>query len=49
MQIIISNISKEPIYEQITNQIKSAILAGELHEGKQYLPCVILPKNCKLV
>ncbi|MEK5080716.1 GntR family transcriptional regulator [Solibacillus sp. FSL W7-1436] len=34
MQIIISNISKEPIYEQITNQIKSAILAGELHEGE---------------
>ncbi|MER2031078.1 MAG: GntR family transcriptional regulator [Solibacillus sp.] len=33
MQIIISNISKEPIYEQITNQIKSAILAGELQEG----------------
>ncbi len=34
MQIIISNISKEPIYEQITNQIKSAILAGELQEGE---------------
>ncbi|WP_062049076.1 GntR family transcriptional regulator [Bacillus sp. JCM 19034] len=33
MQIIISNRSKEPIYEQITNQIKSAILAGELPEG----------------
>ncbi|AUS87087.1 GntR family transcriptional regulator [Lysinibacillus capsici] len=33
MQIIISNSSKEPIYEQITNQIKSLILAGELQEG----------------
>lgn len=33
MQIIISNSSKEPIYEQITNQIKSAILTGELQEG----------------
>ncbi|MDI6535036.1 GntR family transcriptional regulator (plasmid) [Bacillus mycoides] len=33
MQIIISNNSKEPIYEQITNQIKSYILAGELQEG----------------
>lgn len=33
MQIIISNSSKEPIYEQITNQIKSHILAGELQEG----------------
>lgn len=33
MQIIISNSSKEPIYEQITNQIKSFILSGELQEG----------------
>lgn len=33
MQIIISNMSKEPIYEQITNQIKSSILIGELEEG----------------
>ena len=33
MQIIISNSSKEPIYEQITNQIKSSILKGELQEG----------------
>jgi GntR family transcriptional regulator len=33
MQIIISNSSKEPIYEQITNQIKTSILAGELQEG----------------
>lgn len=33
MQIIISNSSKEPIYEQITNQVKSLILAGELQEG----------------
>lgn len=33
MQIIISNTSKEPIYEQITNQVKSLILAGELEEG----------------
>lgn len=33
MQIIISNSSKEPIYEQITDQVKSSILAGELLEG----------------
>lgn len=33
MQIIISNSSKEPIYEQITKQIKSSILTGELQEG----------------
>ncbi|WP_144512911.1 GntR family transcriptional regulator [Bacillus sp. FJAT-22090] len=34
MRIIISNSSKEPIYEQITSQIKSLILAGELQEGE---------------
>lgn len=33
MQIIISNSSKEPLYEQITSQIKSSILGGELQEG----------------
>ncbi|MBS4207252.1 GntR family transcriptional regulator [Bacillus sp. FJAT-50079] len=33
MQIIISNSSKEPIYEQITNQMKALILSGELKEG----------------
>ncbi|MCA1033186.1 putative transcriptional regulator [Mycobacteroides abscessus subsp. abscessus] len=33
MQIIISNSSKEPIYEQITKQIQSLILAGDLQEG----------------
>ncbi|MEK3733370.1 MULTISPECIES: GntR family transcriptional regulator [Paenibacillus] len=33
MQIVISNSSKEPIYEQITNQMKALILGGELQEG----------------
>jgi GntR family transcriptional regulator len=37
MQIIISNSSKEPIYEQITTQIKKQILSGDLQEG-QALP-----------
>lgn len=37
MQIIISNSSKEPIYEQIYTQIKKLILSGELQEG-QSLP-----------
>lgn len=39
MEIIISNASNKPIYEQITNQIKAAILAGELAEGEQ-LPSI---------
>lgn len=33
MEIIISNASTKPIYEQISSQIKAAILAGELGEG----------------
>lgn len=33
MDIIISNASTLPIYEQISLQIKKAIISGELHEG----------------
>lgn len=33
MQIIISNSSKDPIYEQISKQIQAKILSGELIEG----------------
>lgn len=41
MNIILSNSSPKPIYEQITSQIKSAILSGELMEG-QALPSMRL-------
>ncbi len=33
MKIIISNSSEEPIYEQISRQIKNMILRGELEEN----------------
>lgn len=33
MRIIISNVSNEPIYNQISNQIKAEIIKGELEEG----------------
>ena len=33
MNIIISNSSRQPIYDQITSQMKSKILAGEMKEG----------------
>lgn len=39
MDIIISNANGKPIYEQITDQIKSAIAKGELAEGQQ-LPSI---------
>lgn len=39
MELIISNASSKPIYEQITGQIKVMILSGELAEGEQ-LPSI---------
>ena len=35
MELIISNSSHKPIYEQITSQIKAMIMSGELAEGHQ--------------
>ena len=34
MNLIISNSSGRPIYEQITTQIKNSIISGELQEGE---------------
>ena len=39
MDIIISNSGGKPIYEQITDSIKAAIVSGELAEGEQ-LPSI---------
>ncbi|GFN31356.1 GntR family transcriptional regulator [Paenibacillus xylaniclasticus] len=39
MKIIISNTSDPPIYQQIKNQIKDAIILGELKEGEM-LPSI---------
>lgn len=39
MDIIISNASDKPIYEQIVVQMKDLILSGELQEGQQ-LPSI---------
>lgn len=39
MQIIINNSSMQPIYEQIVNQIKAAIMQGNIKE-EQMLPSV---------
>ena len=38
MKIIIQNTSDLPIYEQIKEQIKEAILSGELNEGDMLPP-----------
>lgn len=39
MEIIISNSSSHPIYEQITGQIKAQVIVGELKAGEQ-LPSI---------
>lgn len=39
MNIIISNASHEPIYEQIARQIKNMVMRGELKEGEM-LPSI---------
>lgn len=39
LEIIVSNSSASPIYEQIAQQIKDAILTGELAEG-ELLPSI---------
>ena len=39
MKIVLSNTSKEPIYEQIKRQIKESILRGELKE-EEPLPSI---------
>ncbi|NLK43344.1 MAG: GntR family transcriptional regulator [Tissierellia bacterium] len=39
MKIIISNFSNDPIYEQISSQIKGMIIKGELGEG-ELLPSI---------
>ena len=39
MDIIISNASDKPIYEQIVSQMKALVLTGELSEGQQ-LPSI---------
>lgn len=39
MEIIISNADSRPIYEQITSQMKAAILSGELAYGER-LPSI---------
>ena len=37
MKLIISNVSGVPIYEQIKQQVKAAILSGELKEEEACL------------
>lgn len=48
MDIIISNSSGVPIYEQIEEQIKSQIMTGELAEGEPLPSMRLLAKELKI-
>ena len=48
MDIIISNSSGQPIYDQITSQIKSKIMTGELKEGDALPSMRFLAKELRI-
>jgi len=48
LDIIISNASGKPIYEQITSQIKNLILTGELKEGDALPSMRLLAKELRI-
>lgn len=48
MQILISNQSGKPIYEQITEQVKAMILGGSLKEGDALPSMRLLAKELRI-
>ena len=48
MKLILSSVSGVPIYEQIKQQVKAAILSGELGEGEALPSLRTLAKDLKI-
>ena len=48
MELYISNAGQEPIYAQITRQLKDKILAGELKEGDALPSIRLLAKDLRI-
>lgn len=48
MNIIISNSSGQPIYDQICSQIKNMIISGELNEGNALPSIRLLAKELRI-
>lgn len=48
MEIIISNSSDKPIYEQIVSQIKALIISGSLKEGEALPSMRLLAKDLRI-
>ena len=49
MEIVVSNKTSRPLYEQISTQIKSQIMNGELKAGEALPLSVLLQNPCRLV
>ena len=48
MDIILSNSSDKPIYEQVASQVRDAILSGELSEGEALPSMRLLAKELRI-
>lgn len=48
MDIILSNMSEQPIYEQIYTQIKNSIISGEIKEGDMLPSIRALAKDLRI-
>lgn len=48
MNIILNNSSMVPIYEQLENQIKNQIIAGELEENTALPSVRVLANDCRI-
>lgn len=48
MDIIISNASEKPIYEQIASQVKNLIMTGQLAEGEALPSMRLLAKELRI-
>ena len=48
MNIFISNSGEQPIYEQITSQIKNLIITGKLQEGEMLPSMRLLAKELRI-
>ena len=48
MELYISNSGQEPIYAQITRQIKQQILSGQLHQGDSLPSIRLLAKELRI-
>lgn len=48
MNIILSNSSSQPIYDQICSQIKAKIISGELNEGDSLPSMRLLAKDLRI-